>query len=175
MITHLFVGNYQGFSCLCFSSFWLLRTIWDFFFFFKFGSSLLIVHRIEALKVSSVGQCKLVYCLLGFYHFSVQIHWIQMPSSICSKACHLIHRCEELHVLWFRCMEMDMLYLTSTPTNFFYLLFFWFHVSWEYDQLSSKRRVTLSEFRGKTLVSIREYYSRDGKELPSSKGYRSLL
>ncbi|XP_051137617.1 RNA polymerase II transcriptional coactivator KELP-like [Andrographis paniculata] len=37
-------------------------------------------------------------------------------------------------------------------------------------RLSNKRRVTLSEFRGKTLVSIREYYQRDGKELPTSKG-----
>ncbi|XP_031493671.1 RNA polymerase II transcriptional coactivator KELP [Nymphaea colorata] len=37
-------------------------------------------------------------------------------------------------------------------------------------RLSSKRRVTLQEFRGKTLVSIREYYLKDGKELPSSKG-----
>ncbi|KAH6804406.1 transcriptional coactivator p15 family protein [Perilla frutescens var. frutescens] len=37
-------------------------------------------------------------------------------------------------------------------------------------RLSNKRRVTLSEFRGKTLVSIREYYNRDGKELPSAKG-----
>ncbi|KAL0324180.1 UNVERIFIED_CONTAM: RNA polymerase II transcriptional coactivator KELP [Sesamum calycinum] len=37
-------------------------------------------------------------------------------------------------------------------------------------RLSDKRRVTLSEFRGKTLVSIREYYKRDGKELPSAKG-----
>ena len=37
-------------------------------------------------------------------------------------------------------------------------------------QLSTKRRVTLQEFRGKTLVSIREYYMKDGKELPSSKG-----
>ncbi|KAK4382497.1 RNA polymerase II transcriptional coactivator KELP [Sesamum angolense] len=35
---------------------------------------------------------------------------------------------------------------------------------------ADKRRVTLSEFRGKTLVSIREYYKRDGKELPSAKG-----
>ncbi|KAI4315546.1 hypothetical protein L6164_028343 [Bauhinia variegata] len=37
-------------------------------------------------------------------------------------------------------------------------------------KLSEKRRVTIQEFRGKTLVSIREYYKRDGKELPSSKG-----
>ncbi|XP_071694155.1 RNA polymerase II transcriptional coactivator KELP-like [Rutidosis leptorrhynchoides] len=37
-------------------------------------------------------------------------------------------------------------------------------------RLSNKRRVTLTEFRGKSLVSIREYYKKDGKELPSSKG-----
>ncbi|XP_042487837.1 RNA polymerase II transcriptional coactivator KELP-like [Macadamia integrifolia] len=37
-------------------------------------------------------------------------------------------------------------------------------------RLSNKRRVTIQDFRGKTLVSIREYYERDGKELPSSKG-----
>lgn len=37
-------------------------------------------------------------------------------------------------------------------------------------QLSSRRKVTIQDFRGKTLVSIREYYSKDGKELPSSKG-----
>ncbi|PWA35921.1 RNA polymerase II transcriptional coactivator KELP [Artemisia annua] len=36
--------------------------------------------------------------------------------------------------------------------------------------LSDKRRVTLTEFKGKSLVSIREYYRKDGKELPSSKG-----
>jgi hypothetical protein len=42
-------------------------------------------------------------------------------------------------------------------------------------QLSSKRRVTLSEFKGKTLVSIREFYLKDGKELPSSKGDDSDL
>ncbi|XWS38208.1 hypothetical protein CRYUN_Cryun19dG0110800 [Craigia yunnanensis] len=37
-------------------------------------------------------------------------------------------------------------------------------------RLSEKRRVTIQEFRGKNLVSIREYYKKDGKELPSSKG-----
>ncbi|KAI9108479.1 hypothetical protein K1719_020670 [Acacia pycnantha] len=37
-------------------------------------------------------------------------------------------------------------------------------------KLSAQRRVTIQEFRGKTLVSIREYYRKDGKELPSSKG-----
>ncbi|KAE8055121.1 hypothetical protein FH972_011982 [Carpinus fangiana] len=37
-------------------------------------------------------------------------------------------------------------------------------------RLSDKRRVTIQEFRGKTLVSIREYYKKDGKDLPTSKG-----
>lgn len=30
--------------------------------------------------------------------------------------------------------------------------------------------MTIQEFRGKTLVSIREYYKKDGKQLPTSKG-----
>lgn len=37
-------------------------------------------------------------------------------------------------------------------------------------RLSDKRRVTVQDFRGKTLVSIREYYESEGKQLPSSKG-----
>ncbi|RZC91424.1 hypothetical protein C5167_027485 [Papaver somniferum] len=37
-------------------------------------------------------------------------------------------------------------------------------------QLSSRRKVTIQEFKGKALVSIREYYEKDGKELPSTKG-----
>ncbi|KFK31872.1 hypothetical protein AALP_AA6G169500 [Arabis alpina] len=37
-------------------------------------------------------------------------------------------------------------------------------------RLTDKRRVTIQEFKGKTLVSIREYYKKDGKELPTSKG-----
>ncbi|XP_043716038.1 RNA polymerase II transcriptional coactivator KELP-like [Telopea speciosissima] len=37
-------------------------------------------------------------------------------------------------------------------------------------RLSNKRRVTIQDFRGKSLVSIREYYEKDGKQLPSSKG-----
>ncbi|KAI3919548.1 hypothetical protein MKX01_018371 [Papaver californicum] len=36
--------------------------------------------------------------------------------------------------------------------------------------LSEKRRVTVQDFKGKTLVSIREYYQKDGKHFPSSKG-----
>ncbi|KAI8000008.1 RNA polymerase II transcriptional coactivator KELP [Camellia lanceoleosa] len=35
--------------------------------------------------------------------------------------------------------------------------------------LSEKRRVTIQDFRGKTLVSMREYYRRDGKDLPTAK------
>ncbi|EES01343.2 hypothetical protein BDA96_03G294200 [Sorghum bicolor] len=37
-------------------------------------------------------------------------------------------------------------------------------------RLSNKRRVTLSEFKGRSLVSIREFYVKDGKEMPSAKG-----
>jgi hypothetical protein len=33
-------------------------------------------------------------------------------------------------------------------------------------QLSGKRRLTLSEYRGKTMISLREYYEKDGKTLP---------
>ncbi|KAL3652815.1 hypothetical protein CASFOL_002496 [Castilleja foliolosa] len=37
-------------------------------------------------------------------------------------------------------------------------------------RLSDKRRVTLSEFKGKRLVSMREYYRKGDKELPTPKG-----
>ncbi|CAK9163084.1 unnamed protein product [Ilex paraguariensis] len=37
-------------------------------------------------------------------------------------------------------------------------------------RLTKNRRVTVTDFRGKTLVSIREYYRKEGKELPTSKG-----
>ena len=36
--------------------------------------------------------------------------------------------------------------------------------------LSKMRFVNVSEFRGKKLVNIREYYEKDGKMLPGRKG-----
>ncbi|XP_056174427.1 RNA polymerase II transcriptional coactivator KELP-like [Syzygium oleosum] len=36
--------------------------------------------------------------------------------------------------------------------------------------LSRNRKVTVGNFKGKTLVSMREYYNKDGKEHPSRKG-----
>ncbi|XP_057520592.1 RNA polymerase II transcriptional coactivator KELP isoform X2 [Amaranthus tricolor] len=42
-------------------------------------------------------------------------------------------------------------------------------------RLSDKRRVTIQDFRGRTLVSIREYYKKDGKYLPTSKGARLMI
>ncbi|KAK2419403.1 transcriptional coactivator p15 (PC4) family protein (KELP) [Trifolium repens] len=37
-------------------------------------------------------------------------------------------------------------------------------------QLSSRRNVAVRDFKGMTLVSIREFYNKDGKQLPTSKG-----
>ncbi|KAL1532213.1 RNA polymerase II transcriptional coactivator KELP-like [Salvia divinorum] len=37
-------------------------------------------------------------------------------------------------------------------------------------RLSDERRVTLSQFKGETLVSITEHYKRDGKEVPKAEG-----
>ncbi|PVD19561.1 hypothetical protein C0Q70_20051 [Pomacea canaliculata] len=37
-------------------------------------------------------------------------------------------------------------------------------------QISQNRYATVSEFRGKALVGIREYYMNDGKQLPTKKG-----
>lgn len=36
-------------------------------------------------------------------------------------------------------------------------------------QLSGKRRVQISEFKGTTMVGVREYYEKDGKTLPGKK------
>lgn len=38
-----------------------------------------------------------------------------------------------------------------------------------YWDVSRLRRVTISSFRGKTLVNIREYYEKNGQELPGKK------
>lgn len=38
-----------------------------------------------------------------------------------------------------------------------------------YWEISNLRRVTISTFRGKTMVNIREYYEKDGQELPGKK------
>ena len=38
-----------------------------------------------------------------------------------------------------------------------------------YWEISKQRRVTVSSFKGKNLVNIREYYEKDGKELPGKK------
>ena len=39
-----------------------------------------------------------------------------------------------------------------------------------YWEISGKRRVTISEFKGLRMVNIREYYEKDGKDLPGKKG-----
>ncbi|KAH7010957.1 putative RNA polymerase II transcriptional coactivator [Macrophomina phaseolina] len=39
----------------------------------------------------------------------------------------------------------------------------------EFLEISAKRRVAVSDFRGKPMVSIREYYEKDGKDLPGKK------
>ncbi|XP_024625602.1 uncharacterized protein [Medicago truncatula] len=37
-------------------------------------------------------------------------------------------------------------------------------------QLSARRNVAVRDFKGMTLVSIREFYTKDGKQLPTAKG-----
>jgi hypothetical protein len=36
-------------------------------------------------------------------------------------------------------------------------------------QLSTARKVTVSQYQGKTFLSIREFYEKDGKSLPGKK------
>ena len=38
-----------------------------------------------------------------------------------------------------------------------------------YWEISGKKRVTLTEFKGRKLIQIREYYEKDGKDLPGKK------
>lgn len=38
------------------------------------------------------------------------------------------------------------------------------------DQLSAKRRVTIQEFKGMTLVAIREFYGNEGELKPGKSG-----
>lgn len=40
-------------------------------------------------------------------------------------------------------------------------------VFWE---LGNRKRVTISSFKGKTYINIRDFYEKDGKMLPSTKG-----
>jgi hypothetical protein len=39
----------------------------------------------------------------------------------------------------------------------------------EYWELSKARRVAVSQFKGNTMINIREYYQNDGKWLPGKK------
>ncbi|XP_049292015.1 RNA polymerase II transcriptional coactivator [Anopheles funestus] len=36
--------------------------------------------------------------------------------------------------------------------------------------LDKNRKLTVTEFKGKVYVGVREYYEKDGKEMPSKKG-----
>ncbi|KAL5332845.1 transcriptional Coactivator p15-domain-containing protein [Aspergillus crustosus] len=37
-------------------------------------------------------------------------------------------------------------------------------------EISKNRRLTISAFRGKVMVNLREYYEKDGEQLPGKKG-----
>lgn len=45
----------------------------------------------------------------------------------------------------------------------------------QYWEISKARRVTLSEYRGKKMIGIREYYEKDGEMLPGKKGITMTL
>jgi hypothetical protein len=36
--------------------------------------------------------------------------------------------------------------------------------------MSSRRRITVEDYKGKTLVALREFYEKDGKMLPAKSG-----
>ncbi|KAK4497991.1 hypothetical protein PRZ48_010647 [Zasmidium cellare] len=40
----------------------------------------------------------------------------------------------------------------------------------EYWEISGKRRLQISEFKGNTMIGIREFYEKDGQMLPGKKG-----
>ena len=40
-----------------------------------------------------------------------------------------------------------------------------------YWEIAAARRVTVSEFKGRTMISVREYYEKDGQTLPGKKVY----
>lgn len=44
-----------------------------------------------------------------------------------------------------------------------------------YWEISKARRVTVSEFKGKQMISVREYYEKDGDWLPGKKGISMTL
>lgn len=41
--------------------------------------------------------------------------------------------------------------------------------------ISNKRRLQISEWKGTTMVAIREYYEKDGKTLPGKVGLHRLM
>ncbi|KAI0268806.1 transcriptional Coactivator p15-domain-containing protein [Gloeopeniophorella convolvens] len=41
---------------------------------------------------------------------------------------------------------------------------------YQFVELGKKRRVTVRDFKGSTLIDIREYYGTDGDEKPGKKG-----
>lgn len=43
-----------------------------------------------------------------------------------------------------------------------------------YWEISRQRRVTISTFKGRVLVNVREYYEKDGQELPGKKVLPSI-
>jgi hypothetical protein len=44
-----------------------------------------------------------------------------------------------------------------------------------YWEISKARRVTINDYRGKKMVSVREYYEKDGEWLPGKKGISMTL